>query len=78
MIIITKSVSIPDINIVQGLMLGTVLFNIFINDPDEGTECTLRKFADAAKLGGMAPPDGCAAIQSDLDKLEKWAGKSHT
>jgi len=54
-----------------------ILFNIFINDLDGGRLCNLSKFADNTRGGGVADvPEGCGAIQSDLDSLEKCADRN--
>lgn len=52
---------------------------MFSSDLEEVMKCFFMKFVDYAKLEGATDaPEGRAAIQRDLDRLEKWANRNPT
>ena len=56
----------------KGLILGPILFDLFINDLDEGIKHTFSSFSDDTKWKGVADlPEGCSSIQRNISKLEK-------
>ena len=63
--------------VLQGSVLGPLLFVIYINDLDENVDGWISKFADDTKIGGVVDSvEGWQRIQRDIDQLqilaEKW------
>ncbi|RMC17343.1 hypothetical protein DUI87_05924 [Hirundo rustica rustica] len=60
--------------VLQGSILSSVLFNIFMINLDAGLQGVLDKFADDTKLEGAADSlEGRKALQIDLNNVEDWA-----
>lgn len=56
----------------QGLILGSKLFNTFIDDMDDRVEHSLSKFADNIKVGGAINVlEDRVVFERDVDKLDK-------
>lgn len=63
--------------VLQESIVGLILFNISINDLDDGEKHTLSRLADDTKLGGAADMSKAhAAIQRDLGWRNVLTGTS--
>ena len=64
--------------VLQESVLGSVPFNIFINDINSGVKHTLSKFVDDTKLQGeVDKPKGQDPIQRFREALAVGPGQSH-
>ena len=60
----------------QGLVLGPILFLIYINDLEDDISSKVLKFADDTKVFRKVTNDtDKQSLQNDLDKLVKWSEK---
>ena len=60
----------------QGLVLGPLLFLIYINDLDDNITSNVLTFSDDTKVIINVNTDGDKQhLQNDLDKLVKWSEK---
>ncbi|KAJ7427097.1 hypothetical protein WISP_09636 [Willisornis vidua] len=57
-------------------VLRMILLQLFINNLDKGTDAFPARLL-ITELGGVADTlEGCAALQKDIDRLERWAEKN--
>ena len=59
----------------QGLILGPLLFLIFIIDIPANLECNVKIFADDTSLFSLVcePNEGSAKLGRDLRRVARWA-----
>ena len=58
----------------QGLMLGPLLFLLFVNDLPDWIKTNIRMFADDTKIWTrISGVNDSEALQQDLDSLSRWS-----
>ena len=60
--------------VTQSSVLGPILFNLFINDLEDGVSSAISVFVDDTKLSrAITSPQDVETLQKDLNKLMGWA-----
>ena len=60
----------------QGSVLAPIMFQVYINDIQEGVTSYMNLFADDAKLLKIINnKEDCLALQRDIDKIWEWSKK---
>jgi len=60
--------------VLQGSVLGPVLFIVFVNDLDVNVKGKIFKFADDAKIvGRVGSKEGIYMLREDMVTLFKWS-----
>ena len=58
----------------QGSVLSPIMFQVYINDMNEGLNSYINLFADDAKiLKVVKSVDDCMELQRDIDKIYEWS-----
>ena len=56
--------------------MGPILFNIYIDDIDDGINSKISKFADDTKIANIVNnKNDSIRLQSDINRLMEWADK---
>ena len=58
----------------QGSVLAPIMFQIYVNDMQEGLSSYINLFADDAKLMRVVKSkEDCKELQTDVDKIHEWS-----
>ena len=61
--------------VLQGSVLGLLLFTIFIDSIDEHVLCEISKFNDTKIVSQVNTLNDVRSLQRTLDKLVAWSNK---